>query len=385
MSTRPATEQWARLWDAAIARPRLVLLPRVFYAVLAIDCWRLVMARGASHGSGGFNVAHLSWLDGLGLPTPGLRYGALFVAGFVSACMALGGPTRVGGAGVMLAYSYAWAMSRLDSFQHHYFLSLGLVCLALAPPAPEPSRAEAPAWSVKLLAATAIVMYLFAIIAKIEPRWLSGATVEHILAHAPRVPHMGRLGGQLFAIGTILVEGVVVAGYAAFLFRPDMKRIQLAGWVAALALHLGIEWIGLNIGMFSSYVLALATVLLGPERVLARVATALDGLAERIPSVIDRGPFAAVSLLLVVMALVVTGKLIELDIPGAASSAAVSAAVILASAGSLVIGPNEAEPGVPRLRHALAGTCLALGSWWLCIAVGAVEINPVNLAGWVGL
>ena len=33
-----------------------------------------------------------------------------------------------------MLYTFSWSMSMLDSYQHHYFVSLVLLCLAFFPP-----------------------------------------------------------------------------------------------------------------------------------------------------------------------------------------------------------------------------------------------------------
>lgn len=131
-------------------RPWLLL--RGLLLVLAFDCWLDLVPHGGRYGFGGFNVAHFALLDRLlPAPTAGTYVATVLLTGLLAFVMAITRPTRLGVAGVCALYSYGWLMSMLDSYQHHYLLTLLLISATFFPAlcseevfagaAPERSRA----------------------------------------------------------------------------------------------------------------------------------------------------------------------------------------------------------------------------------------------------
>ena len=104
-------------------RPWLLL--RLLLVVLAFDCWIDLVAHGGRYGFNDFNVAHFAVLDWV-LPTPsaGLYVGVVLLTGLLAMVEAITRPTRIGVALVFATYTYAWLMSMLDSYQHHYLISV---------------------------------------------------------------------------------------------------------------------------------------------------------------------------------------------------------------------------------------------------------------------
>ena len=51
----------------------------------------------------------------------------------LSFSMALLGSSPWAHAALFLLYTYSWSMSMLDSYQHHYFVSLILLCMIFFP------------------------------------------------------------------------------------------------------------------------------------------------------------------------------------------------------------------------------------------------------------
>jgi len=102
-------------------------------------------------------------------------------------------------------------------------------------PAPEPS----PRWSLQLLRAQCLIVYAAAVVAKLNPRWLSGATLEQ-LAHARLA------GGPLFdaASARLGLSGLAIGVAAAELLLVGLlatPRLRLFGLVLAVALHASLE------------------------------------------------------------------------------------------------------------------------------------------------
>jgi hypothetical protein len=110
------------------------LLQRLFLVLFAFDCWVDHASHAGRYGFGGFNVAHFGWLDALApTPSPGIYVGTILLAGLVAFAMAMTRPSRVGLGIVFALYTYGWAMSMLDSYQHHYLLSLVLLAMTFFP------------------------------------------------------------------------------------------------------------------------------------------------------------------------------------------------------------------------------------------------------------
>lgn len=104
-------------------RPWLLL--RLLLLVLAFDCWVDLVPHGGRYGFNDFNVAHFAILDWV-LPTPssGLYVGVVLLTGLLACVQAITRPTRIGVAAVFATYTYGWLMSMLDSYQHHYLISV---------------------------------------------------------------------------------------------------------------------------------------------------------------------------------------------------------------------------------------------------------------------
>ncbi|MBX3248247.1 MAG: HTTM domain-containing protein [Myxococcales bacterium] len=110
------------------------LAQRLVLLLLAFDCWIELIPHAGRYGFGDFNVAHFALLDVLQpLPSPGTYIGAVVLAGTLALVQALTRPTRAGLGLACAAYTYAWAMSMLDSYQHHYLLSLVLFAMVFFP------------------------------------------------------------------------------------------------------------------------------------------------------------------------------------------------------------------------------------------------------------
>ena len=118
---------------APVAPTRPYLLTRGLLILLAFDCWLGLVPRAAYY-DGGFNVAHFAWLDAI-QPTPSAALYLTLVlgAGLLALVMALSRPSRLGMAVLLTAYTYAWLMSMLDNYQHHYLMSLFLFTLIFVP------------------------------------------------------------------------------------------------------------------------------------------------------------------------------------------------------------------------------------------------------------
>jgi hypothetical protein len=134
---------------------RAYLFAKGFLLLLALDTWMLMIGHAGRYGIAGFNVAHFGWLDAL-LPVPSAAFyiAVLVLAGLLALVIVLTGLRRASVISLLLLYTFSWSMSMLDSYQHHYFVSLVLLGLAFfpqtsateihppPPPAPESERRQ---------------------------------------------------------------------------------------------------------------------------------------------------------------------------------------------------------------------------------------------------
>ncbi|MBO6933993.1 MAG: HTTM domain-containing protein [Deltaproteobacteria bacterium] len=121
-----------RYFFGQVAAVRPYLLLRLTLLLLAFDCWVDLIPHAGRYGVGDFNVAHFGILELLPTPTPGLYIGTLVLTGWLSLVMAVR-PARVGLAVLFGLYTYGWSMSMLDSYQHHYLISLLLFSFMFFP------------------------------------------------------------------------------------------------------------------------------------------------------------------------------------------------------------------------------------------------------------
>ncbi|HET6340280.1 MAG TPA: hypothetical protein VFG30_44030 [Polyangiales bacterium] len=123
-----------RYFYGRFAAARAYLFSRLFLVLVALDAWTLMIGHAGRYGVDGFNVAHFAWLDAiLPQPTAAMYVGVLLATGLLALALALGGTQRFALAGLFLLYTLSWAMSMLDSYQHHYFVSTVLLCLVFFP------------------------------------------------------------------------------------------------------------------------------------------------------------------------------------------------------------------------------------------------------------
>ncbi len=290
-----------------VAPARPYLLTRGLLFLLSFDCWLGLVPRGAYYVSG-FNVAHFAWLDAIQpAPSPALYVTLVLGAGLLALSMALSRPSRLGLAVLLVAYTYAWLMSMLDSYQHHYLLSLLLFALIFAPhrtatevfgpPGAQPNRRRpgrllegaarrdhpAPAaWAHVLFGLSCAIVYLFTAVTKLSPAWRAGNPLR-ALAGADFFPQWERgwlgAGGsasQFWAIlgaGAIAAQIVTCLGYVLATQRDRLRgrwtRVALTlAMFAPLGFHLGTEGLSLGIGWFSYYMIWIALVFFLPAPTL---------------------------------------------------------------------------------------------------------------------
>ncbi|HVV87409.1 MAG TPA: HTTM domain-containing protein [Kofleriaceae bacterium] len=266
-----------RFWeDHTVAWTKLVVVRLVFFGLMAADAFRQ-LAHSARYGAGGFNVRQVAWLP---LPAPhrvlmiGVYGGLSLAFGLIAQGVAL--PVLLPASTVL--YAYAYFSSQLDSYQHHYLMALVLLLWCFVPRAPQPASPGAPrmvrSWALRLVLVQLAIVYLWAAIAKLDPLWLDGLTLKSQVAH-------GRVRDLIADVGFDRVAVMVVVTELTLAATIWMRRTWWIALPLGVGLHVGVELIGLEIGLFSYLVLALY-LLLVPDRVYLELDRATRGAVERL-------------------------------------------------------------------------------------------------------
>lgn len=337
--------------DSTQEKGRLEFIARAVLIMLAFDIWWNVLARAGRYGFREFNVAHFAWLDLLQpMPSPGLYIGVLLVTSVLAVFGALFWRTTISTVAVAGLWTWAWASSLMDSYQHHYYLSLVLVALIGFPK--KKGKSE---WGFGALCASTAIMYFWAAFAKALPDWQGGAL--RIVARGRRnevedlfslLGLQNDFGWQLASIGVVLVQILIGAAYlGAWLRGRRQKPSRLldilcsAGMFGGLSFHLGAEWLGLKIGWFSYYMVVLSVLVLAPNGMWQR-------LWEKLPKLKSLPFNAPVSLLLLMLGAL---AMVWVDLPGALGVA------ILVGLGGVVLMVRNLE----RAMSYAAGIFMAGG------------------------
>ena len=177
--------RWYAYWFTTTEASRPVLLVRGVLLILAFDAWTELVSHGGRYGHGGFNVAHFGVLDAIQpLPTPSLYVGLVILVGLLAFISAVGRLYRPVLAVVALLYTWAWGMSMIDSYQHHYLLSLVLALCILMPldrageAFPELAGQETSGWGWHLLSVSVGLVYTWTMVSKFEPDWRNGGRAQ---------------------------------------------------------------------------------------------------------------------------------------------------------------------------------------------------------------
>lgn len=133
---------WEEHWYGSVAAIRPYLFQKCLVLMVAFDLLVLMVERGARYGLDPmpFNVPHFKFLEALhaivlplGIPNATYYVSVLSVTSFLAFCLFFAGHRAWLMAMVAILYTYAWSMSRLDSYLHHYMLSLIMGCMVFFP------------------------------------------------------------------------------------------------------------------------------------------------------------------------------------------------------------------------------------------------------------
>jgi len=367
-------EAWRRYWfEHEVLRTRLALWRLVFFGLLAVDFWFVLLPHAPRFGAADFNVSQVPFLDPyLPMPTPEI-VGPLYVlGGLLALAIALGVRPRRCLALLAPIYAGVYAWSQSDSYQHHYLISL-LLILALFVPAPAwtlPAAGEPTAirsWAVRLIYVQIGLMYAWTAVTKHTPVWLDGTTLGQIVTCEPR-EHLRWLSGvtgwsaeaTLAVSSAAVMVGEYLAGFI-YLVRPL--------WVVGMGLiplfHLGVEWLGLDIELFSYYMIGTNLILLAPGAALDRaVRFGHRWLAPAVRwhrGLVEPRPLAPMPTMIVTAAAALAAGAIAFSVPYAGAG---TAGLLVGAATLFVLWPGDTDGrGALRFRGiGVLSAALALGA-----------------------
>lgn len=322
---------WEELWFQPMDATRPRWMARLLLGMLALDCWLVMVPHAARYGAGGFNVAHFHWLQALQpLPTADLYVGLMLVCGSLSLLGAFGTLGRLGLGALTVLYTWAWAMSQLDSYQHHYFLTLTLCCLFFSCSVRVDEGDRVRDWGYRMMLVTVAIVYGFTGLSKTEEGWRQGEVLQRIHASGDALAPglwLGELVGLDEALfwpvaGHLVVvsQVVILLAYLVAGLAPRFRGaglIRWVGWFVAMAFHLGAEWASLRVGWFSWYMIVIATVALPPLAWSRSLDNALSWFGERLTGGEDPPARSLVVLAVASAALAPLLVMQGLDVPGA--------------------------------------------------------------------
>ncbi|MEM1007704.1 MAG: hypothetical protein AAGJ35_01750 [Myxococcota bacterium] len=404
-----------RYFFAPIAWVRPLLLWRGVLILLAFDVWLLNISHAGRYGVAGFNVSHFGWMEWLPLPSAGLYTGVCALTGIIALWMAFRGRGRLGVFVVCVLYTYSWAMSMLDSYQHHVLLSWVLFCMVFFPEGslklftvrdqkqtdgcvfgvfPEDGeRVErtdgqwwGPAWGFVLMCLVFTVVYGFTALNKSEAGW--SATLRALMGRSERVESLRQMffSGmtqdafwQWMMLASVLGQLLIGVAYAwravpGLLEKPSrVWRISSAvilsvGCLSALGFHLAVETeMSMDIGWFSYYMLWATGVCFFPVVVLEGLARTLYKI--RIPWKIPAWPLM---LRLLLTAFLAYACVAFLDLPGAHLLA------IMVSLSFVLFGGVQFVRGREVCVFPMAASVVL---FWASITFPAVRFDSACLSG----
>lgn len=386
----------SRYWIAPMPAVRPWLFFKTALLLFGLDVFYDHLAPAWRYGAAGFNVAHFAILDALPIPSSAFYVGIMIATALVAFVCALSPrPHRALIGFVAIAYLWSWSCSMHDSYQHHYLLSLFFLAFAFFPllssrdlfwsrdeassaapsPAPKKDRKggkdaprattqptieaslphglvpRASAWAMVVVWTTASIVYAYTAVSKTENEWIRGDALRNITSNGRAIPGAVRLfesfgieGDDLWPFlgaSTVVLQIGLAIGYALAPIRDriDGPRIalEIVSYVAlalALSFHLGAEYMGLEIGWFSWYMILLALATFLPARALGYLVLfstmPIESLRRALETHRDNGIAGAVLAMLAAGALLGAGT--YADLPGATVSCTIVGLATMAAA-----------------------------------------------------
>jgi hypothetical protein len=283
--TGEPAEDPAFFFGFAVPRAKLAFARFWIFGLLAVDAF-LQLRHAPRYGAGGFNVGQLGVFDHAAPAR--VAVGATYIVlAYLFGAFALGVGSRLTVAIAAALYAWLYLASLLDAYQHHYLMAL-VVGVAIAVPWFRPRdarRAEAAApvraWAVRVILIQLGIVYLWAAIAKLDGSWLDGSALRSQLAAGSVRSLIDGTVGFGVAAGFVVVIELVLA------VAIWNRRLWPVALPIGVALHVGIAFTNLEIGLFSWLMVALYLLII-PDRwflaVWRRVSPAarFDRLGDRL-------------------------------------------------------------------------------------------------------
>jgi hypothetical protein len=327
-----------------IAWAKLLVARVVLFGLLAVDSL-LQISHAPRYGAGGFNVAQLPGLDALGPGRVGYGLGQLLCSYFL-VLAACGVATRFVIPLATAIYAWLYFGSQLDSYQHHYLVSLVLLLSCFVPwqrPPDATPRTPVRTWAIRLILIQLGVLYLWAAISKMSPAWMDGRTLSQQISGPARSLIEDTVGFKRAANLTLLAE--LVLAFTIWI-RP--------AWRIALPLGVGfhamIIYSGLEIGLFAWLMLGFY-LLVVPDSAYVWIGERL-----RLPRLAVPAKLAGFVLLgcLVLAVLLAT----QVRFPGALPLAFVLALVPITAGALRIVRGTKTAIAIIGIAHVLA-----IGTW----------------------
>jgi hypothetical protein len=265
-SSPPRRDEPAFWFGFEVSWAKLAFGRFVLFGLLALDA--LVQIQHAPrYGAGGFNVAQLPLLDGLGPTRTAYAVGELLNA-WLFTLAAFGVAARWVIPPAAAIYAWLYFGSQLDSYQHHYLVSLILVCACFVPwqrPRDATPATRVASWALRLILVELAIMYLWAAISKMNAAWIDGRTLSTQIIGPMRRLVDATVGVPLASKLVIVVE----LSLAALVWQPRFWKIAAP---LGIAFHVGILFSGLEIGLFAWLMIAIYMFVV-PDRVWTALAT----------------------------------------------------------------------------------------------------------------
>ncbi|MGB0646509.1 MAG: HTTM domain-containing protein [Bradymonadia bacterium] len=316
---------WALFGDNSRTQfSRLWALRTFFFGLLSYDLISITFKHAARYGVDGFNVSHLAWLGQfLPQPTP-QSVGTLWALCAMSACLAaLNVLTAATIRLTAILYTGIYFWSQADSYQHHYLNAIILIVLASLPTrAWKPQQKDQPSKNtfpfIGLLYCQFALVYFWTAVAKIDPTWLSGTTMmslsqsDTLLIYTSHISEMlyGTSGDPQLAHDALYrtLSLSVIAGELLVAVCFLVPKLRPLGLVLAPIFHLSVEFLGLDIELFSLYMIGINLILLSPSNFWANV----QQWGQRLPSL----PITKIPIHMVHLGLLVSGVICFLSLFG---------------------------------------------------------------------
>jgi hypothetical protein len=327
-----------------------------FFAVFAIDAW-LQIAHAPRYGASDFNVGHFPWLDAiLPMPTRAMMVTVFGLQAYLGVRLAFGAVSRAAYLAQAALFAFGYYISQLNSLQHHYLLSMALALIAFFPwpdlrgretaelTPKEAKKERENNWPVRMLLVSLSIMYFFAVITKLDSQWVDGSALKLELSAGWMRSICDAVGWGTVATLTLVVE-------LALVFLLHIRRLWPITLLVGIVMHMSFEHSGLEIGLFSYFMLTLYILLL-PEAWVARLSK-VSGLFTPIRTALDKLEGHRVSSWLVFVAALAGGvgllQLLPFDV---IDSLAIG--IVFLAIGDFAIHRKPARAGVAHIIAVLA-------------------------------